>query len=211
MFWIKALVRPFFSILAKVILPIPTLYATLRKLDRLPWGLNYIFGCTEDGWNGTGCDPSFPRQFWKNVDGKTIQGWYPDYLGVIWKDLPWYKQWYHSYVWCAWRNTAWNLRMVSWYGVSVHFKDIEVTKFEKDGNRITVVWIGSDGKTRYFKRRDLFGKWCWEFGHEFYYDYFDPSHKWYHKLRAEGYTFNVTPFKDRSIPSVRPRAKLNKD
>lgn len=27
-------------------------------------------------------------------------------------------------------------------------------------------------------------------------------------VRSEGYTFDVTPFKDRSIPSIRPRFKI---
>ena len=80
-----------------MILLVPTLYATARNLDRLPWGLDPWFGCREDGWNGTGCDPDFKRQYWRNVDGKTVQGWWPDYLGVIWDDLPFIKRWWYGF------------------------------------------------------------------------------------------------------------------
>jgi hypothetical protein len=210
MMWIKAVVRLFIWFLAIVLLPIPSLYATLKKRNRLPWGFDYIFGCTEDGWDGTGCHPNNPRKHWKNVDGKTIQGWYPDKLGVIWNDLPWYKQWFHSYVWCAFRNFAWDLRMHDWFATSIHFNDITVTKFEREGHKITVEWVDKNGKKKYYKRRKLFNKWWWEFGYEFYWGLFDIAHPWYARIRTEGYTFDVTPFKDRSIPSVRPRSKLNK-
>jgi hypothetical protein len=204
--WFKALFRLVLMIIAPVLLLVPTLYAMDRKLDKLPWGFNYIFGCTEDGWNGTGCDPAFSRKFWRNVDGKTVQGWWPDYLGVIWEDLPWYKKWYYGYKWCAVRNVGWNLRLTDWFGTSIHFDDITVTTFEKEGHKITVEWTGPDGKSRYFKRHKHFGIY-WEYGYEFHYDYFDPTHPWYNRLREEGYTFDVTPFKDRSIPSFRPRTK----
>jgi hypothetical protein len=223
MMWIKALSRLLiFFPLAVILLPIPSLYATLRKLDRLPWGLNYVFGCMEDGWNGTGCDPSFPRKFWRNVDGVTVQGWYPDHLGLIWDDLSWHQQWRHSYVWCAFRNIAWNIRLRKWFATSIHFEDITIYKLERDGKRVTVEWADAKGKTKYFKTRKICNEiWIgfegskyfkrrkiadetWlTFGYEFYIYLFDSSHPWFDRVREEGYTFNVTPFKNRSIPSFR--------
>jgi hypothetical protein len=101
--------------------------------------------------------------------------------------------------------------MHDWFATSIHFNDITVTKFEKEGHKITVEWIDKNGKKKYYKRRKLLDKWWWEFGYEFYCDLFDITHPWYARLRAEGYTFDVTPFKDRSIPSVRPRSKLNEN
>lgn len=201
----KALCRVFvFWPLAIILLPIPTLYATIKDLDRLPWGLDYIFGCREDGWNGTGCDPDFKRQYWRNVDGKTIQGWWPDKLGVIWSDLPLIKRWWYSYQWCALRNFAWNLRLTDWFADSIHYNDIDVDWMEKNQNEITVTWHNKQGKKRYFKRRKILGVY-WDYGYEFYWDLFDIDHPWYKRIRSEGYVFNVTPFKDRSIPSIRPR------
>jgi hypothetical protein len=206
--WLKAIIRAtVFWPLAIILLPVPTLYATLRKLDRLPWGLDYIFGCREDGWNGTGCDPQNPRKLFTKVDGITLQGWWPDYLGLIWDDLAWYHQWWLSYKWCALRNFAWNLRLLDWFSTSIHYNDITVTKMEKDGHRITVLWTSTNGKKYYFKRRKLINTW-WDYGYEFHYELFDPTHPWYVKVRQQGYTFDVTPFKDRSIPSIRPRTKL---
>ena len=45
-----------------------------------------------------------------------------------------------------------------------------------------------------------------EFGYEFPFDLFDNDHPWFKRVRKEGYTFDVTPFKDRSMPSFRPRS-----
>jgi hypothetical protein len=193
-------------IFAPIILFIPTIYATIKELDRLPWGLDYIFGCREDGWNGTGCDPENIRKHWKNVDGKTIQGWYPDYLGVIWSDLSAFKRWWYSYKWCSQRNVCWNLRLTDWFGTSIHFDDIKIIKIDDGKVDKTAIWIGKDGKKRYFKRRKVFGL-AFDYGYEFHFDYFNPNHIWYNRVRKEGYTFDVSPFKDRSIPSFRPRFK----
>jgi hypothetical protein len=208
MMWIKALMRVLvFWPLAIILLPLPTLYATLRKLDRLPWGLDPLFGCMEDGWNGTGCDPMFPRKYWINVDGKTIQGWWPDHLGLIWDDLAWYDQWWLGYKWCALRNFAWNSRLLKWFGISIHFRDIKVVWFEESPNgEATYIWVGPDGKQQFKKRRLVFGKLV-EYGYEFYPWAFDIEHPWYAKVRSLGYTFDVTPFKNRSIPSFRLRRK----
>jgi hypothetical protein len=78
---------------------------------------------------------------------------------------------------------------------------------EQEGHKITVEWYDKDGNTKYFKRRKIFGTW-WDFGYEFYWDYFDSSKGIFHRLRRDGYTFDVLPFKDRSIVSIRPRKKL---
>jgi hypothetical protein len=210
--WVKALARLLiFLPLAIIVLPIPTAWATFKQLNRLPWGLDPLFGCREDGWNGTGCDPDFPRVFWRNVDGVTVQGWYPDYLGVIWSDLSFIKRWWHGYKWCAWRNVCWNLRLTDWFGTSVHFDDIRVLSHYANGKEQTVVWYSKiDSKKRYFKRREipLLGGY-WDYGYEIPFDYFDRTTPVYKRLRKEGYTFDVAPFKDRSIPSIRPRFKLN--
>jgi hypothetical protein len=206
MLWIKLLFRLLMVFVAPVILFIPTIYATIRKLDRLPWGLNGVFGCTEDGWNGTGCDPSFPRKFWNNVDGITIQGWYPDYLGLIWNDLSLFKQWWHGFVWCAFRNVCWNMRLNDWFGTSTHFKDIRVVWYEVDATtgEVTVIWYGKDRRKRYHRRKKILGV-LLEFGYEFPLDLFNKDHAWFKRVREQGYTFDVTPFKDRSMPSFRPR------
>jgi len=207
---LKALARLLiFLPLALIVLPIPTAWATFKRLDRLPWGLDPLFGCREDGWNGTGCDPDFPRVFWRNVDGVTVQGWYPDYLGVIWSDLPFVKRWWYGYRWCAWRNVCWNLRLTNWFGTSIHYNDIRLVDFRTEGDELTAVWFSKiDGKRRYFKRRRIFGVLI-DFGYEFHFPFFDEKHPWYVRVRNEGYTFDVAPFKDRSIPSIRPRFKLN--
>ena len=55
------------------LLIIPTLYATIKELNELPWGFNKFYGNAEDGWNGNGEQ----RRYWNG------QGWYPDYLGSI--------------------------------------------------------------------------------------------------------------------------------
>jgi len=200
MIW-KALFRLAMIFIAPIVLLIPTVYATAKNLDRLPWGLDLIFGCREDGWNGTGCDPDFPRVFWTNVDGVTKQGWWPDYLGIMWNDLSFIKRWWYGFKWCAWRNVCWNLRLTDWFGTSIHFKDIRIV----DLNENTAIWYNKiDGKKRYFKRRKVFGV-TFEYGYEFYHFAFDNTHPWYSRLRSEGYTFDVTPFKDRSIPSIRIR------
>jgi len=46
-----------------------------------------------------------------------------------------------------------------------------------------------------------------EYGYEFPLDLFAADHPWYNRVRDEGYTFDVTPFKDRSMPSLRPRRR----
>jgi hypothetical protein len=207
MMWIKTFARLILMIVTPFILFVPTIYATVRKLDRLPWGFNYIFGCKEDGWNGTGCDPEFLRKFWRNVDGETMQGWYPDHLGLIWSDLSLFKQWWHGFVWCAFRNVAWNLRLTDWFGTSVHWKDIRIVWIyeDKTSKEMTVYWLSKNGTQHYHKRRLFLGKLI-EFGYEFPFDLFDDNHPWFKRVRNEGYTFDVTPFKDRSMPSFRPRS-----
>jgi hypothetical protein len=206
MLWLKLLFRLLMMFVAPVILLIPTIYATVKKLDRLPWGLDPFFGCKEDGWNGTGCDPEFLRKFWRNVDRKTMQGWYPDYLGLIWDDLPMFKQWWHGFVWCAFRNVCWNLRLTDWFGTSVHWQDIRVNWLERNDTtgEITVIWNNKKGKQLRHRRKLIFG-FLLEYGYEFPYDLFDDAHPWFKRVRNEGYTFDVTPFKDRSMPSLRPR------
>tara|TARA_R110000772_G_scaffold125384_1_gene232058 strand:+ start:4174 stop:4794 length:621 start_codon:yes stop_codon:yes gene_type:complete len=206
MLWLKLLFRLLMIFVAPVILLIPTIYATARKLDRLPWGLDPFFGCKEDGWNGTGCDPEFPRKFWRNVDRKTMQGWYPDHLYLIWEDLPVYEQWWHGFWWCAFRNVCWNLRLTDWFGTSVHWQDIRVNWLERNDTtgEITVIWNNKKGKQLRHRRKLIFGV-LLEYGYEFPYDLFDDAHPWFNRVRNEGYTFDVTPFKDRSMPSLRPR------
>jgi len=208
MLWIKLIFRLLMIFVAPIVLFIPTIYATLRNRDRLPWGLDPFFGCREDGWNGTGCDPDFPRVFWRNVDGVTVQGWYPDYLGVIWDDLPIWKQWYHGFKWCAVRNICWNLRLTDWFGTSTHFNDIRVVWYEVDKltGETTVIWYDKTQNKKYHRRKIIFGV-LLEYGYEFPLDLFAADHPWYNRVRDEGYTFDVTPFKDRSMPSLRPRRR----
>jgi len=206
--WRRTFVRLLLLFAAPVILLLPTLWATYKNLDRLPWGLDSIFGCREDGWNGTGCDPEFKRQYWRNVDGKTLQGWWPDHLQVIWTELSFWQRWRYSYQWCAWRNVGWNLRLTNWFGTSIHFDDIKIKVLSVEGHEITAVWENKfSGKRYYFKRRKVFGTW-WEYGWELHLPVFQLDSLHYFRLRGRGYTYDVWPFKDRSIPSVRPRRRL---
>jgi hypothetical protein len=96
--------------------------------------------------------------------------------------------------------------LTNWFGTSVHFNDIRIIKNTVNAitNERSIIWVGKDNKKRYFRRRIFFGV-LFEFGYEFPFDLFDENHRWYKRVRVEGYTFDVTPFKDRSIPSFRPR------
>jgi hypothetical protein len=210
MLWLKLLFRLLMMLITPVILLIPTIYATVKQLDRLPWGLDPIFGCREDGWNGSGCDPDFPRKFWRNVDRKTYQGWYPDHLFIMWEELSLFDQWWHGFWWCAFRNVLWNMRLNDWFGTSTHFLDIKVLTFQRNAQtgEVCVIWLGKDGVKRYHKRIKFLGR-LLEYGYEFPLDLFDENHPWFTRVRKEGYTFDVTPFKDRSMPSLRPRKYKN--
>jgi hypothetical protein len=96
------------------LLIIPTLYASLKGLNELPWGLNKFYGNAEDGWNGNGEQ----RRLWNG------QGWWPNFLGITWSELSWYKEWWLSYKWCTFRNPAWNLRLIPFFSISVEPYDI---------------------------------------------------------------------------------------
>lgn len=135
--------RSFLSFTSRIVLAliglplliIPTMYATYKNLDYLPWGLEKIFGNLEDGWNGN----PFWRMHWK-LDGsvsrnKGENGWWADYLrqkGVIWQDLGFWGEWWYSYHWVAIRNPVWNLRNIPYVSTSVDVKDI--IKFRHKGN-----------------------------------------------------------------------------
>jgi hypothetical protein len=76
----------------------------------------------------------------------------------------------------------------------------------KTTSEATYIWYDKNRKRKYKKRRRVFGT-IIEYGYEFYPDLFNFEHPWYSRLRSDGYTFDVTPFKDRSIPSFRIRRK----
>lgn len=113
------------------LLIIPTIYASLRDLNELPWGLNKVYGNAEDGWNGNGEQ----RRLWGG------QGWWPAYLGVNWYELSKLKRWWLSYKWCAIRNPAWNLRLIPWFSLSVEKENI--VNFKYSGNTRTQTKSGN--------------------------------------------------------------------
>lgn len=113
------------------LLIIPTIYATIKDLNELPWGLNKIYGNAEDGWNGNGEQ----RRYWHG------QGWWPMYLGVQWYQLSLFKRWWLGYKWCALRNPAWNLRLLPFFSISVEPQHI--MNFKISGNTNTQVKSGN--------------------------------------------------------------------
>ena len=216
MIW-RCLVRILFMFLAPLVLFLPTIYAQIRGLNRLPWGLDSIFGCEEDGWNGNGIDPNNPRQGWEEgvkgkwieeedrVPSKKYQGWWPDYKGVKWSKLNGLKQWWLGYQWCAFRNVGWNLRLKSSFGTSIDYKDIVILYLRSDSKtrEVTVEWRDAKGKEFSFKRKKFLGV-LWEFGWEFYPEIFLQGHPVFERIRKHGYT-RGWKYKNRSIPSIRPR------
>jgi hypothetical protein len=123
----RFLIRIILMIIGFPLLIIPTMWATYKGLNELPWGFNKIWGNAEDGWNGNGTQ----RRHW-NLDGtvslnKGVYGWWPDYLGqqgIIWADLSFIVEWWYSYKWCAIRNAVWNTRNIPYLSTSVDVKDI---------------------------------------------------------------------------------------
>ena len=164
------------------LLVIPTLWATYKNLNELPWGLNKIWGNAEDGWNGNGTQ----RRHW-NIDGsvsvnKGDYGWWPDYLrqqGIIWRNLSFTGLWWQSYKWCAIRNPAWNARYLPFVSTSVDVKDVTASYHKGNATNVnkssTVnLWydfqfINKDGyfrakyrHTRLFKNYFLHRRWGWK-------------------------------------------------
>jgi hypothetical protein len=195
----------FFRPLAMLVLIPATLYATARNKERLPWGLNWLFGCEEDGWNGNGIDPNNPRKFWiPNKWGvyhpKGTQGWWPDYKKEDWSTMSFLKRWWRGYQWCALRNVTWNLRLTDWYAVSIHKDEITIDKLVVKDNYVEALWhIGK--KSYYFKRRPIFG-YCITWGWEFYPYMFLPEHSEYERFQHFGYQWEHK-YKHRSVPSIR--------
>ena len=221
-FTTQMLFRLLTMLIAPVVLFIPTLYATYKNLDRLPWGLNSWFGCEEDGWNGNGTDPDNPRQYNKpyewdkhyaDEEGRPTgaQGWWPNYKRVNWYKLSFLKRWWLSYQWCALRNVCWNLRLSDFIGESIHYDDITLTRFKWDRKLaapIDIEWINNNGSRRFFKRVKVFGVEV-EYGWEFHPWAFEKTFASYKDLRALGYEHpsisNTAKYKDRSIVSIRVR------
>lgn len=128
------LARLLVILLGMPLLVVPTIYATIKDLNELPWGLNKVYGNAEDGWNGNGEQ----RRYW---DG---QGWWPSYLKVQWYQLSLFKRWWLGYKWCAIRNPAWNLRLLPWFSISV--EPYDVFSFRHIGTTNTQV---KNGKTEH--------------------------------------------------------------
>lgn len=198
---LRFLLRILLSLIGLPLLVIPTLWATYKDLNELPWGLDKVWGNREDGWDGDGTQ----RHFW-DLDGSVnketgVQGWWPDYLrqqGVIWNELSFIKKWWYSYSWCALRNPAWNVRYLPYVSTSVDVLD--VLSFTHEGNTEVVdgdskvelwynlVFENKEGvfESRYrhkhlFKNYFLHLRWGW---------------KVYPELLSKGVT---PPFKDRSV------------
>ena len=216
MIW-RTIFRLFLALIAPVVLLLPTLYAEAKVLKQLPWGLNSLFGCEEDGWNGNGIDPNNPRQGWEEgVKGKWIeekdrkanknyQGWWPDYKGVMWSELSFIKRWWLGYRWCAFRNVGWNLRLHPKFSTSIHYEDIVILYLWKDSEtgEVTVEWKDIEGKEFFFRKKRFLGV-MWEFGWEFYPSMFIKQEPEFKRIREHGYTRGYK-YKHRSIPSSRPR------
>ena len=213
-FLFSFLLRLLLAIVAPVILIIPTLCATHKSLDRLPWGLNSLFGCEEDGWNGNGIDPNNPRRGWEEGrQGKWVeedarnpdslyQGWWFDYKDVSYSRLSFLQRWWLSYQWCALRNVAWNLRLTK-LAANTHYQQIQLDYLEVSGKTATVEWIGANGESYFFKRSSL-GFILIEWGWEFYPEYFIEDTLEYNRIRNHGYTREYK-YKTKSIVSVRFR------
>jgi hypothetical protein len=157
-------------ILGFPLLIIPTLYATARNLNELPWGFNKLYGNAEDGWNGNGEQ----RRYWN------AQGWWPDYLGIIWSEQSFLKRWWLGYKWCAIRNPAWNLRLIPFFSISV--EPYEVFDLKIKGNTLlhdksglvkkwyTVTFKTADNKvktsnylyTKLYKNTFIALRWGWK-------------------------------------------------
>nr|WP_136252884.1 hypothetical protein [Ningiella ruwaisensis] len=198
--------RLILSPIAKIVLIPATFHATARNLNQLPWGLNAIWGCEEDGWNGTGCDPNHPRVLWSNVDGKTKQGWWPDYLRILWHEQPFIKRWWLGYKWCAIRNVCWNLRLQPWFAESIHYNDIKILKL-KANRPIDCLWRNKKGKERYIKQKrfKLFGfERYLEYGFEFKPELFNPTNENFTRVREQGY-IGIWRYRAVSVPSIRFR------
>jgi hypothetical protein len=130
------------------LLIIPTLYATARNLNELPWGFNKIYGNAEDGWNGNGEQ----RRFWGG------QGWWPNYLDIVWSEQSFFKRWWFGYKWCAIRNPSWNLRLIPFFSISV--EPYNVFDLRIKGNTLvhdktgiskkwyTVTWVTIDNEKK---------------------------------------------------------------
>lgn len=219
-FTMQMLFRLLTFIVAPILLIIPTLYATARKLDRLPWGLDGVFGCVEDGWNGNGIDPDNPRQYYnagewdveradENGEPAGTQGWWPNYKRVNWAKLSFIKEWWLSYQWCALRNVCFNLRFGSFIGENIHYNAITLKRFEWQKSLtkpIRVEWINENGSKRFFRVSKI-GNFLVTWGWEFYPWTQEPTFSSYKRLRKQGY-YNVntqkdSKYKDRSIVSVR--------
>lgn len=213
MLWRWFLHRFVLGLIGIIILIPVTLYATWKKLNKLPLGLDKVFGCEEDGWNGNGIDPNNPRQFWKPDDWHNIhedrngnptgtQGWWADYLKIDWGKQYFLKRWWLGYRWCAWRNMCWNLRLQDWFSDSIHYDDIKVTKL-KDTVPIHCEWVNKEGKKRFIKQKKLFGI-LFEYGWEFKPEIFNPEKPEYERVRKHGYT-RMWKYRKFSIPSIRKR------
>ncbi len=126
----------------------PTLYATARNLNKLPWGFDKLYGNAEDGWNGNGEQ----RRYWKG------QGWWPNYLGIVWSEQSFLKRWWLGYKWCAFRNPAWNLRLIPFFSISVEPHNVfnlsvkgNTLLHDKTGinkNWYTVTWVTIDNEKK---------------------------------------------------------------
>lgn len=214
-YYTQVIVRLVLFVVAPIVLFIPTLYATARNLNQLPWGLNKVFGCEEDGWNGNGIDPNNPRQGWEEGNwhvwveekdrkpGMKMQGWDCDHERIKWSELNFLQRWWRGFRWCALRNVTWNLRLTS-FAANTHYQTIEIVKNITKGKESYIEWkCHKTGKKYFFKRKYLFGV-LWESGWEFEPRYFDKTDKLYRRVRDHGYT-RVHKYRKYGIVSIRPR------
>lgn len=220
MIWRLVLHRLILWIIAIVVLIPAVAWKTFRNLNRLPWGLDPIFGCEEDG-GGNGEDPANERQGWEEgiwgkwielkdrMPGRKYQGWWPDYKRVKWSELNGLQRWWYQYRWYL-RNLCWNLRKEynDWFSISIHYNDIGLTYADVDleSGKKTYEWIDKmTGDSHWYRERPLFGRLLC-FGWEFYPYVFDQKDPLYSRVRDIGYTREYK-YKHRSVPSIRLKKK----
>ena len=190
------------SMLAGIpLLIIPTLWATYRDLNELPWGLNKIWGNAEDGWNGNGTQ----KRFWllngavSRANG--VQGWWPNYLrqqGVMWRELSFVRLWWYSYKWCAIRSPAWNARYLPYVSTSVDVKDI--ISYYLSGNASNATPTSKVDLWYDFEFANADGTFKAKYRHKRIYKNYFLHLRWGWKVYPDLFGKKTTPaFKDRSV------------
>jgi hypothetical protein len=197
----RFLIRILLALIGLPLLIIPTLWATYKNLNELPWGFNKVWGNEEDGWNGNGTQ----RHFWLlngNVSiANGVQGWWPDYLrqqGIIWRSLSFTRRWWYSYKWCAIRNPAWNTRNIAYISTSVDAQDVMF--YQNSGNCRAVNKKSKVDLFYNFKFANEDGEFQGKYRHTRLFNNYFLHRRWGWKVYPELFDLVITPrFKRRSV------------